>query len=416
MAYWPQDFLYDENERPNSGSTLPAFRPEFNRRNLTFSGRLRSSIEQLIDDVTFKHGVDYVPYTHTGSVIHIKSGSLAKVHVSGSTSFSGIRGDRRTHYAIGQEVNHSMVCRVETDGNTHHRWGMFDDEQGFFFEQSGSDINIVKRSSATGQTLETKVSQSDWSVDKMDGSGRSEFVLDTGAFNIFTISMQGNCVGRTTFWVNDLPVHVYDSRGGNVGSIVGSGDLAAGFESLGPGSGSLFVAGSSVRVENGGGEINWRTNSFATVLMSASVGNTETHLISIRPSLTSSSGVKNTSLILPTDVELSPSSTTLYRIYIGTETPTGPGKAWKPVQGWSLSEKFLTGTFNASGSRLIAAGIASANETGHLHGDFERIFKINGEALSIKPYTNERQMLTITGQKTSGGTTTVTALTRWMEI
>lgn len=50
------------------------------------------------------------------------------------------------------------------------RIGYFNNDNGFFLEKDGSSIYFVKRSKSTGTVVETRVLQSDWNVDTVDGS------------------------------------------------------------------------------------------------------------------------------------------------------------------------------------------------------------------------------------------------------
>ena len=59
-----------------------------------------------------------------------------------------------------------------------YRWGIFDENNGAFFEANGSDINCVVRSNTTGSVVESSVPRSSWNEDKLDGSGRSGIILD----------------------------------------------------------------------------------------------------------------------------------------------------------------------------------------------------------------------------------------------
>ena len=62
--------------------------------------------------------------------------------------------------------------------NLRQRAGYFSRQNGFYLEQDGNNIYFVKRSYTTGQVVETRIPQSQWNIDPLDGSGPSDIVLD----------------------------------------------------------------------------------------------------------------------------------------------------------------------------------------------------------------------------------------------
>lgn len=92
------------------------------------------------------------------------------------------------------------------------RVGYFDGQNGIFLQLSGSTLSIVRRSFVTGVAVDTVVQQTDWNVDKMNGSGTSGITLDTTKTQIFFIDMEWLGVGRvrTGFYVNGLPIYAHE--------------------------------------------------------------------------------------------------------------------------------------------------------------------------------------------------------------
>jgi hypothetical protein len=72
------------------------------------------------------------------------------------------------------------------EGNVR-RWGAYDDYNGIFFELSGSVLHAVVRSDVTGEVLERKIPQSEWNLDKFDGTGVSNYNLDVTKVNLYSI-------------------------------------------------------------------------------------------------------------------------------------------------------------------------------------------------------------------------------------
>lgn len=62
--------------------------------------------------------------------------------------------------------------------NLRQRAGYFSRQNGYYLEQDGTNIYFVERSYSSGSVVETRVPQSQWNMDKLDGSGASDVVLD----------------------------------------------------------------------------------------------------------------------------------------------------------------------------------------------------------------------------------------------
>jgi hypothetical protein len=65
--------------------------------------------------------------------------------------------------------------------NLRQRLGYFGDSNGMYLELNGtgsSSLSFVERSSVSGSVVNTKVSQTNWNYDKMDGTGPSGMTLD----------------------------------------------------------------------------------------------------------------------------------------------------------------------------------------------------------------------------------------------
>ncbi len=62
--------------------------------------------------------------------------------------------------------------------NLRQRAGYFSRNNGYYLEQDGTNIYFVERSFSSGTLVETRVPQSQWNIDKLDGSGPSDAVLD----------------------------------------------------------------------------------------------------------------------------------------------------------------------------------------------------------------------------------------------
>ena len=142
----------------------------------------------------------------TSSTSHNNNQSLMELTVGSSNGDSIIREtDRVCSYQPGKslQVLNSFTFS-EAKENLRQRVGYFGKYNGIYLEKDGLDTYIVKRSYGTGSIVNTRIAQSDWNVDSMDGSGPSGINLDLTKSHIFFIDIEWLGVGsvRTGFVIN----------------------------------------------------------------------------------------------------------------------------------------------------------------------------------------------------------------------
>jgi hypothetical protein len=69
-------------------------------------------------------------------------------------------------------------CFSPAKNNLRQRAGYYSRTNGFYLELDGTQLSFVERSYVTGSLVETRVLQSDWNIDKLDGTGPSDITLD----------------------------------------------------------------------------------------------------------------------------------------------------------------------------------------------------------------------------------------------
>lgn len=127
--------------------------------------------------------------------------SEQSLSVSNLTAGKRIRQTkRRFNYQPGKSllINMSFIFDEQQSGITQ-REGAFDDKNGLFFEDNGSEYRVVRRTYTSGSAVDNATSQSDWNVDKMDGTGESGITLDFTKTQILVIDLEWLGVGRVRF-------------------------------------------------------------------------------------------------------------------------------------------------------------------------------------------------------------------------
>jgi hypothetical protein len=117
-----------------------------------------------------------------------------------SVSAIGDRVIRQTkqywNYQPGKSHYLLMTTVLNRTAGVTKKVGYFDANNGLFFEEDGSTVNVVIRSKVTGSVVETRVPQAQWNIDKMDGTGPSKITLDISKAQILAIDLEWLGVGR----------------------------------------------------------------------------------------------------------------------------------------------------------------------------------------------------------------------------
>ena len=102
------------------------------------------------------------------------------------------------HYMPGKsQLTFQSFNFTGNRAGTNKRIGLFDDNNGIFFEQSGDGtLSFVLRSNVSGFVYDERVTQNNWNIDKCNGNGASQFNLDITKTQLFTADFQWLGVGR----------------------------------------------------------------------------------------------------------------------------------------------------------------------------------------------------------------------------
>ncbi|QPX48174.1 virion structural protein [Synechococcus phage S-SRM01] len=103
--------------------------------------------------------------------------------------------------------------------NLRQRAGYFGADNGIYFEVAGigsTSVSFVERSLSTG--TETKVPQSQWNGDKLDGTGHSGLTLDTSKAQILWTDVEWLGLGtvRVGFVINGKFIHCHSFHHANI--------------------------------------------------------------------------------------------------------------------------------------------------------------------------------------------------------
>lgn len=270
----------------------------------------------------------------------------------GSLSGASIRiTTNRYHYYMPGTSNiykMTVACGDSGKAGNVRRWGAFDADDGVFFELNGTTLNAVIRNSTSGTVVETRVAQSAWNSDKLNGTGLSGVTLDITKINVWWLDYQWLGAGRVRFGIfapsgERVVCHEVANAGAFALPYMRTGTLPFSLENTNTG-----AAGSTSELRHTccgvyteGNVLNdytfWR---FSGGVISKTISAASTHLGSIR--LQSTVNGKHNS------VQLYPESLNVYcdqpvSLTVAMDTDV-TGGTWNQIPG-SVAQANLDGTY-----------------------------------------------------------------------
>ncbi len=126
-----------------------------------------------------------------GSVVHDPD-TMAMAKVSTSTNnagFASINSTSPLRYTPGHEAYAYFTVVYNAGVANSTQWaGVFDDVNGFAIGYNGTQFSILYRRGLIGQVTEQLVSQNQFNIDRLDGSGASLITINPQKINIFRIT------------------------------------------------------------------------------------------------------------------------------------------------------------------------------------------------------------------------------------
>lgn len=200
------------NALPVVGVTGSPITVAFSGATVDSFGRLRISSPHTLFDNYFS--VDDKPRIWDTQIVDGASSSyqanLACVDM-GVSNLSGAKVVRQTKQYFQYQPGKSLLSlntfvMNEGKANLRQRVGYFDNNNGIFLEREGNTAYIVKRSSVSGTSVDTRIPQTQWNQDKLDGNTTSKVTLNLDKSQIFFTDIEWLGVGsvRTGFIIDGV--------------------------------------------------------------------------------------------------------------------------------------------------------------------------------------------------------------------
>jgi len=192
----------------------------FGGNNLDAFGRLRVSNPLTIFDsknIMSKNNLFDESAVNGGTVTYTANKSTVNLNVDETVDSKTIRQSKRVmSYQPGKSllIFNTFVMNAQTE-NLRQRVGLFDANNGIFFQDTGTGYQIVRRTYTSGSPADTEINQSAWNGDKLDGTGASGFTLSADKSNILFIDIEWLGVGavRVGFVINGqlITAHTFNN-------------------------------------------------------------------------------------------------------------------------------------------------------------------------------------------------------------
>ena len=287
----------------------------------------------------------------------------------------------------------------------------------FSITNTGVSIATAATVQAGVLPVETFVSQSQWNVDTMDGSGPSRFTLDRTKGNVYGIGYQYLGFGNVSFSVEDpetgllTKCHMVRRAGSGTSTVVQNPNMSVGWMAINSGSGasSVTVKGASAGSFTEGQVARNVGVGFTIAASKSSVGATEVPVFTIRANRIYSNTccygeVTPVNMTVANDAG-NASSGKLLKVQVYKNASLGGPVNFAAVDVRSMVAYDTAATSFTTNSRtqLLKSFIVAANNSMDLPLLGEGIFVSSGETL------------TVTVQRVSSDVDTAAVTLSWFE-
>lgn len=396
------------------------FQNSVNRQPLAITSfnELRVATPYALGD--FVHGYGLNPFeedTYTdsgGTITEVTAQSALRLTVDHTnTSHAAIRTNTYFQYQAGRAMNVRLTLYHSNSGNTNQvrQWGLFTNNDGLFFQLSGTTLSVCRRTSTSGSPVDTCAAQSTWNRDIP--------TIDVTKGNIYEISYQWLGVGAVTYYINGVPVHYVQHANTLSTPYMKTGTLPITIRIYNSGvstAASLTYICGSVFTDAGSHPPD---RTFVAYNPSDITVTTERPVLSIKVGTTFTSTLSATSLdnritVLPTRLILTAEANRAgWRLVMNPSSMTGS----------SFSAINKTGILQDTSATAIVGGVtltrgmvpAPTNGSDMVQVDLTRIFSQLGRKLQLQGFTGTSTLTVMMVNEGSGGGPAVRAAIEFEE-
>ena len=189
-------------------------------------GRQRVSNPLTLFDSSHRYkdnGLWETATTSGGTAVFSANEGLVNLNV---TTSSGSKVVRETTKVFSYQPGKSLLVLTTfvfnaAKANLRQRAGYYGADNGIYFQVNGTgagSVSFVERSLVTGVVTESPVTQENWNVDKLDGTGPSKLTLDPSKAQILWMDIEWLGLGtvRVGFVINGQFIHCHSFNHANL--------------------------------------------------------------------------------------------------------------------------------------------------------------------------------------------------------
>ena len=390
-------------------------------------GRLRVSNPMTLFDSSHRYKDNNLWNTSTassGAAVFNADAGLVDLNV---TTTSGSKVYRETTKVFSYQPGKSLLVMTTfvfntAKANLRQRAGYYGAANGMYLELDGTGgnaLSFVQRSSVSGALVETKVAQSAWNYDKLNGTGPSGMTLDITKAQILWMDFEWLGVGtvRLGFVIDGKFILCHQFHHANLitSTYITTASLPMRYEIENTGttaSSSTLKQICSTVISEGGYQLNGLQQAVSTPITaprSTSVAGTYYPILSLR--LKSSPNFLDAIIILTALSVLGTGNGVNYNWKVIASGTTTAG-TWVSAGVNSAVEYNITGT-SFTGGRTLASGYLNSSNQGSQSIDIlkEALFKFQ---LERDTFTSTAFELTLAVTSDGGGS--IFASLDWEEI
>lgn len=387
------------------GSALDAFgRARFSQPYTLFDSQNRYEKNDLWAETTATGGT--VTYTANESTVNLNV-----------TTSSGSEVVRQTYRSFSYQPGKSLLTfntfvMPTAQASQRIRLGYFNTQNGVYLERDGTTIYIVRRTYVTGTAVDTRVAQTDWNGDKLNGTGDSGFTLDLTKAQIFWADFEWLGVGsvRVGFVINGQVIicHTFQNANNLTAVYMTTAILPLRYEITNTGataaSATLKQICSSV-ISEGGYEKKVALNVARMTTANASIGTSFVPLVSLRLA----SG-RTGAVVIPDGYSVLPTaaSAVTFEVVL-VKNPTLTGASWAATTSTNV-EADLSATSYTGGTIVQQQFVLASTQSSGITsggGDYNWDLQIGADLAGTS------DIYTVAVRALSGTHTAIGALSFW---
>jgi hypothetical protein len=371
-------------------------------------GRTRTSSPLTLFDSSFRYGDNSLWSNLTGgttstsaSAQFIQAQGLIELRVD---ALSGSKIYRETTKVFSYQPGKSLQIMNsfsfnQAKSNLRQRTGYFGNDNGIYLELDDSTLYMVERSITSGSVVSNRISQSQWNVDRLDGTGPSGIILDITKSQILFVDIEWLGLGtvRTGFIINGqfIPCHYFHHANVIDVTYITTASLPLRYEienKAATASPSKLKQVCSTVISEGGYELRGLQQSVGTLITAPkSLVTAGTYYpvitIRLRPS-------RLDAIVILTAISLMGDGTGIYSWKVIASGVSAGGTGTWIDAGGSSSVQYKLDATSITGGRVLASGYFSSNAQGSTTIDIlkEALFKFQLERNS---FTGESYELTL---------------------